>query len=204
VVARRLLRIVTDERYRGVADMDATYTDASGDTTWKVRLGRVGEREYRLQQIRRPGTDTRVLERAALVSTTWERTDTTDWVQRRKTEADRATSPLFDLAETGDLSFQDVTDEGGTRVYRFGWESGEGRIREFARSLGAAEGLSVVSGELSVTEQGVPVRLELRLVGDAPGDAADPSLVMTVRYSDVGSDIEVRNPRVGPPLVVRS
>ena len=204
VVARRLVRLATDERYRGLADIEATYTDATGDTTWSLDMGRVGGREYRLQDVRRPGSDPDVLERVSLVSTVWERGERTDWVQRRKTEADRPTPALFDLTDPSEVSFDGTVDEDGTRLYRFQWSAGVGRIREFVERMGGAEGMSLASGQLFVTEAGVPVRLELRLVGDASGDGVDPSLAMTVSYSEIGSDIEIRNPRVGPPLVVRS
>jgi hypothetical protein len=169
-----------------------------------VRLGRSGAREWRLEELQRPGLDPEVLERVILVSTVWERGARTDWVQRRRADRDLTTPPVFDLVEAEQLTFEGTTDTDGARLYRVQWDAGETAIQRFIRGLGAAEGMIIASGELVATERGVPVSLELRLVGDAPEGAVDPSLSMTVRYSEVGSDIEIRTPRIGPPLVVRS
>jgi len=203
LVARRLVRLVTDEDYHGLADVDATYTDTSGDTTWSVRLGRAGEREWRLQEVQRPGAEPEVLERASLVSTTWERGARTDWERRRKTERDRAIGHLFDLTDAGQVSFRGLTQVEGGTLYRFGWDAGHARIQQFIRSLGGPDGLTLVAGELLATDRGVPVTLELRLTGEASGSAPAPTMRMSVEYSEVGSNIEIRSPRVGPPLVVR-
>lgn len=202
LVARRLVRLVTDEDYRGLADIAATYTDASGDTTWSVRLGRAGEREWRLQEVQRPGAEPEVLERASLVSTTWERGARTDWERRRKTDRDRAIAHLFDLTDAAQVSFRGLTQVEGATLYRFGWDAGQTRIQQFIRSLGGPDGLTLVSGDLLTTDRGVPVTLELRL---ARGSGSDPTAAMrmSIEYSEVGSDIEIRSPRVGPPLVVR-
>jgi len=202
LVARRILRVVTPDDYRGLMDIDATYVDAAGDTTWTVRLGRVGEREYRLQTIERPGAGPEVLERAALVSSVWERDDKTDWVQRRKTDRDLATPPLFDLTDADQLTAAGQAEEDGATLYRFVWGAGDARLRQFLRDVGSVDGLRLRSGELQATADGVPVRLELAFEDDGRGDPTR-SLRMTIRYSEVGSDIEVRSPRVGPPLVVR-
>jgi hypothetical protein len=203
LVARRVIRTVSDDRYRGLADVAATYTDGTGVATWDVRLGSVGDREWRLAQVERPGVDPEALERVVLPSTVWERGARTDWVQRRRAERDRPTPPLFDLTDAEQLSFVGTTEEDGVRLYRYEWQAGDTEIGRFIRGLGAAEGMTIVSSELITTERGIPVSLELSLVGDAPDGAVDPSLRMTVRYSEVGSDIEVRTPRIGPPLVVR-
>jgi hypothetical protein len=201
LVARRLVRMVTADDYRGLMDIDASSTDVTGETTWTVKVGRVGEREYRLRTIKRPGADPDVLERAALVSSVWERDDTTDWAQRRKTDDDRATPPLFDVTDADQLTPDGHVVEDGETLYRFGWDAGDARLQQFLRSIGADARMQLAEGELLTTADGVPVRLELRFEGSASG--APTSLRMTIRYSEVGSNIEVRSPRVGPPLVVR-
>lgn len=202
LVARRLVRVVTDEDYRGLADIEATATDGSGETTWTVRLGRMGEREWRLQEVRRPGSEPEVLERASLVSTTWERGARTDWERRRKTERDRATPPLFDVTDASHVSFMELTEVDGVTLYRFAWATGDSRIDQFIRSIGGPEDLELVAGELLTTARGVPVHLELRLASEAAATPPATTMSMSVEYSEIGSEIEVRNPRIGPPLVV--
>ncbi len=203
LVARRLVRTVTEEPYRGLADVDATYTDGTGETSWSVRLGRMGDREWRLQEVRRPGADAEVLEQAILVNSVWERGARTDWVQRRKTDRDQATAPMFDLTDARQLSFVGLADTDGASLYRYEWDADDDRIQRFIRALGAVSGMTIASGEVLATERGVPVRLDLSLVGQASDGGVAPSLRMSVTYSEVGSDIEVRSPRAGPPLVVR-
>jgi hypothetical protein len=200
LVARRLVRIVTADDYRGVMNIDATLTDANGDTTWTAKVGRAGQREYRLQTIQRPGADPDVLERAALVSSVWERDATSDWEQRRKTDRDRATPPLFDLTDAAQLTPDGQVVEDGETLYRFRWDAPDARIQQFVRDMGSVQGLRLRSGELLATADGLPVRLELRLGRSASG--VDEALRMTIGYSEVGSTIEIRSPRVGPPLVV--
>jgi hypothetical protein len=195
------VRTVTDERFRGLADIDGTYTDAEGTTSWRVELGRTGDREWRLQRSEPPGRDAETLERVILASTVWERGERTDWERRARTDADRPVQLLFDLVEAGQLSSQDTIEIDGVPLYRFEWRAGDTRIRRFIRQLGAPDGMRLTWGELLATPQGVPVHLELRLVGDG-GDGVDPSVRLSVDYSEIGSDIEIRTPRIGPPLVV--
>ena len=202
LVARRVSRLATDGRYRGLADIEAIYTDDLGAAIWDVELGTAGDREWRLQRLEPQDGDPVTLERVILATTVWERGERTDWEGRPRTDRDRPTTHLFDLTDAAQLSYLGTTEVDGVPVYRFEWGAGDARIRRFIRELGAADGMTLGSGELLVTAQGVPVRLELSLVGDGSGDDVDPSLRMTVVYSEVGSDIEIRTPRIGPPLVV--
>ena len=203
VVARRVARVATDERYQGLADIEGAYTDEQGPPSWDVELGTAGDRRVAVAAARSagwrsadPGTghpgDARV----------WERGERTDWERRARTDRDRPIAPLFDLADATQLSSLGITEVDGVPLYRFEWHAGDERIRRFIRELGAADGMTLASGELLATAQGVPVRLELSLVGDGSGAAVDPSLRLRVDYSEVGSDIEIRTPRIGPPLVV--
>lgn len=201
LVARRILRVMSPGSYHGLMEIQAALTEAeaAGSTTWDILVGRAGEREYRRQTVQRPGTDAEVFERAAIVSITWERAGRDDWTRRRREDRDQAAAPLFDVTDAGQLSFRDLVDEDGERLYRFAWEAGDDRLGRFLASVGVEQDLVLRSGELLATAQGVPVRLQLRF--DERGSGA-ATLDMTVRYSEIGSDIEVRSPRVGPPLVV--
>jgi hypothetical protein len=200
VVASRLVRHATDEGYRGLAEIEVSYVDGQVASSWTVELGTSGDREWRLQKLDPPIGDRPTLERVIMTSTVWERGERDDWDGRARTTEDRPTHPLFDLTDTAQLEYVGTTDVDGVPLYRFEWKADSTRIRRFASELGAAaEGMRLASGELLATAQGVPVGLDVRLVGEG-----DRTLRMRVAYSEVGSEVEVRSPRVGPPLVVRS
>ena len=93
-------------------------------------------------------------------------------------------------------------DVEGVPVYRFEWGAGDTRILRLLGELGRpTDRMRLASGELLATAEGEPVRLEVRLVGN---DGSDRTVTLRVDYSEIGSEIEVRSPRVGRPLVVRS
>ena len=125
MVARRVARIATDERYRGLADIDGAYTDEQGPTSWDVELGTAGDREWRLQRLDPPVGDPQTLERVILATSVWERGERTDWERRTRTDRDRATQPLFDLTDAGQLSSLGTTEVDGVPLYRFEWRAGD-------------------------------------------------------------------------------
>ena len=131
IVARRLARLATDERYEGLADVVATYTDDQGAASWDIELGTAGDREWRLQRLEPSDGDPQTLERVILTTTVWERGERTDWEGRERTDRDRPVRPLFDLTDAGQLSFLDTTEVDGVPLYRFEWRAGDARIRRF-------------------------------------------------------------------------
>jgi hypothetical protein len=197
-VARRVARLATDDGYRGLTDIEGTDTD--DDSSWTVELGTSGDREWRLQRVARPDGDRATLERVILSASVWERGERDDWDGRSRNDQDRTMRPLFDLSDAAQLDYLGMSDVDGVPVYRFGWGAGDTRIIRLLGELGRPTGrLRLASGELLATAEGLPVRLEVRLVGNG-----DRTVNLRVDYSKVGAEIEVRSPRIGRPLVVRS
>jgi hypothetical protein len=198
-VAQRLARLATDAGYRGLTDIEGTDTDDA--STWTVELGTSGDREWRLQRVDPPVGGRPTIERVIMTSTVWERGERDDWDGRTRTAQDRPMRPLFDLSDAAQLDYLGMTDLDGVPVYRFGWGAGDARILRLLGELGRPTArVRLATGELLATAEGEPVRLEVRLVGSD----SDRTVTMRVDYSEIGSEIEVRSPRVGRPLVVRS
>jgi hypothetical protein len=199
-VARRLVRTVTDDGYVGRMNVDARYIENGTQAHWTLEVGRVGDSEWRhIRQDEPQDADDVDLEQVILSKTVWERGYRTDWVRRSRVVDDHPLQPLFDLDDPAQLTFQGVTVENGQRQYRFTTRSGDAGLQRFIQWLGAKDGLWLRTSEVVATADGTPLRLDVVYVGD---DGAT-SLAMTITYSDVGANMEVRSPREGPPLVVR-
>jgi hypothetical protein len=196
--ARLLIETTFPEEYRGRTDLDLKMVISGRTFTMRGASVRAGDTEWSRLDSDIPGMVR--TEQVLLDKHVWERRGG-DWARRNRVYGDQPLQPLFNLHDLDQLVFLGTVEERGRRLYRYRWDGGTDKIGRALLAQVPGARIQRSNGSVLATADGVPVRTEVTY--DAKSSAGKIKLLLTLSYSEVGTDFAIRSPLEGSPVVKR-